>query len=169
MEPGRVIYSETQALRQWHARVVLAFPPAALVFITCRQILWHKPWGSPAVSNGGLVFLTVLLIAVYFRLITVRLVTEVREGEIAVGLRGLWKWRRIPLADVRSAEVVTYDPAADFGGYGIRSGRSATAYIASGNRGVELVLEGGRKILIGSQDPARLAGKIRETKGKESK
>lgn len=156
------IFSERQALRQWHARLVLAFPPAALVFIALRQIVWHKPWGSPPLSNGGLVFLTVLLVAVYFRLITVKLVTEVRAGEIDVGLRGLWKRRRIPLAEVSCAEVVTYDPVADFGGYGIRSGRGATAYIASGNQAVRLELAGGRKILIGSQDPVRLAGSIRE-------
>ncbi|MDE3166995.1 MAG: hypothetical protein KGN36_14410, partial [Acidobacteriota bacterium] len=146
------MFQETQALRQQHVRVILAFPPAALWFITLRQIVWHKPWGSPPVSNGGLVFLSLLLLAVYLRLITVRMVTEVRAGEIFVGLRGLWKTRRIRMTEIRKVEVVTYDPAGDFGGYGIRSGRGGTAYIASGNRGVELGLEGGGKVLIGSQD-----------------
>jgi hypothetical protein len=167
-QPGRTLFSEAQPLRQWHARVVLAFPPAALVFIACRQILWHKPWGSPPLSNGGLVFLTVFLLAVYFRLITVKLVTELRADEIDVGLRGLWKRRRIPLAAVRSVKAVTFDPVAEFGGYGIRSGRGATAYIASGNRAVELLLEGGRKVLIGSQDPELLAARIRDRQVQES-
>jgi len=155
-----VLFHEEQAFRQWHARLVLAMPPAALVFVTLRQLVWHHPWGNPPVSNGGLLFLTVLLVLVYVRLITVRLVTDLRPAEIAVGLRGLWRKRSISLDQVRNARSVEYDPIRDFGGYGIRSGRGAQAYIASGNRAVELELRDGRKVLIGSQDPSRLAGSI---------
>jgi hypothetical protein len=159
-----ILFSEVQALRQWHVRVVLAFPPAAVLFITCRQIIWHKPWGSPPPSNGGLIFLSVLLVAVYFRLITVKLVTELRRGEIAVGLRGLWKRQHIPLDQVQSAGAVTYDPVAEFGGYGIRSSQRGKAYIARGTGAVELLLRSGNKILIGSQVPEELARKIRAQK-----
>ena len=136
--------------------LVLAMPPAALIFVTVRQLVWHHPWGTPAVSNGGLLFLAVLLVVVYVRLITVRLVTDLRPAEIAVGLRGLWRKRRIPLYQVRTARAVEYDPIRDFGGYGVRSGFRGQAYIARGNRGVELELQDGRKVLIGSQDAARL-------------
>lgn len=37
-----ILFSEVQRFRQWYTRLVLAFPPAALIFITCRQILWHN-------------------------------------------------------------------------------------------------------------------------------
>lgn len=159
-----MLFRETQRFRQWHARVILAFPPAALLFITLRQIVWHKPWGSPPTSNGGLVFLSILLVAVYFRLITVKLVTVVTAGELSVGLRGLWKRRRIPVEQIRSAKAVTYDPVGEYGGYGIRSGRRGLAYIARGNGGVELRVTGGKAILIGSQEPARLAAAIEEAR-----
>ena len=161
-----VMFSETQSLRQWHARVVLALPPAAMVFITCRQVIWHKPWTRVPTSDGGLIFLSLLLIFVYLRLATVKLVTELRNRELAVGLRGLWKRRRIPLDEIRSAEVVTYDAVADFGGYGIRSGSRGSAYIARGNRAVELVVSDAKKVLIGSQIPADLARKIQEHRKK---
>jgi len=61
---------------------------------------------------------------------------------------------------VRAARTVEYDSLRDFGGYGIRSGRRGQAYIARGNCGVEVELVDGGKILIGSQDPARLARQI---------
>ena len=157
-----LLYSEVQALRQWHTRILLAFPPAAMLFIALRQMVWHKPWGNPPMSNGGLIFLTVLLLAVYFRLITVKLVTELGPRELTVGLHGLWKQRRIPLEQIHSAAVVTYDALADFGGYGIRSGRRGAGYIARGNQAVELTLANGRKVLIGSQKPVELARKITE-------
>lgn len=163
-----LLFSEVQRFRQWYTRVVLAFPPAALLFITCRQVIWHKPWGKPPTSDGGLIFLSLLLTAVYLRLITVKLVTSVRQQELSVGLRGLWRRRRIPLGDVRSARVVTYDAVADFGGYGIRSGSRGTAYIARGNRAAELVLSGGAKLLIGSQRPAELVQAITDVRTQAS-
>jgi hypothetical protein len=139
----------------------MAFPPAALLFITIRQVVFHHPWGSKPLSNGGLIFLSVLLVAVYFRLVTVRLVTDVGGGEVSVGLRGLWRRRRVPLSAIRSAEPVNYDPAREYGGYGIRSGPRGPAYIASGNSGVQLQLKDGSKLLIGSQRPEELAQNIR--------
>jgi hypothetical protein len=159
---ARPLYSETQSFRHWHVRVALAFPPLALLIVTCRQIIWHKPWTSPPLSNGDLIFLTVLLTVVYIRLNTVRLSTEVLPGRIIVGLRGLWKRRKIPAGEIRSVAVVEYDPVADFGGYGTRSGRGGTAYIARGNRAVELTLQSGGKFFIGSQNPDELARRIRE-------
>jgi hypothetical protein len=131
-----VLFHEEQAFRQRYAKLALATPPAALIFVTCRQLVWHHPWGNPPVSNGGLLFLTILLVLVYVRLITVRLVTDLRPTEIAVALRGLWRKRRISLNQVRAARAVKYDPIRDFGGYGIRSGVRGQAYIASGSGGV---------------------------------
>ena len=120
------MFHEVQALRQWHIRIVLALPPAALFFITIRQVVFHHPWGAHPISNGGLIFLTILLLAVYLRLITVRMVTDVNASELAVGLRGLWRRRRIPLSAIRSAEPVEYNPL-EYGGYGIRSGPGGLA------------------------------------------
>jgi len=156
-----LLFHEEQPFRQWHTGLMLAMPPAALIFVTVRQVVWHHPWGSPPTSDGGLLFLTVLLVLVYVRLITVRLVTDLGTAEIAVGLHGLWPKRKISLSQVRAANVVGYDPVRDFGGYGVRSGRRGQAYIARGDRGVELELQDGRKILIGSQEPDRLQKQLK--------
>jgi hypothetical protein len=158
-------FHEVQTLRQWHAWLFMALPPAALLFITIRQVVFHHPWGNKPLSNGGLIFLTVLLLAVYVRLISVRLVTDIRSGELAVGLRGLWRRRHIPLSAVRSVAPVRFDPAAEYGGYGIRRGPRGVAYIAQGNRGVQLELQDGSKLLIGSQRPDDLAQKIKLSRG----
>ena len=156
------LYSESQTFRNWRMRVALAVPPVAILVVACRQIFWHKAWTSPPLSNGDLIFLTVLLSAVYFRLNTVRLVTEVLPGEVLIRLRGIWKTRRIPAESIRSAAAIQYDPMADFGGYGIRSGRGGLAYIARGDRAVELQLQDGGTLFIGSQHADELSARIRE-------
>jgi len=155
-----VLFHEEQPFRQWHAMLVLAMPPLGLIFITIRQMVWHHPFGTPPLSDGGLIFLTALSLVVYLRLVTVRLVTDLRPDEISVALRGLWRKRRIALGRLRAAREVEYDPVSDYGGYGFRSGRRGRAYIARGNRGVELEFDDGQKVVIGSQDPAGLSKQV---------
>ena len=155
-----VVFHEAQPLGKWHAGLVLAMPPAGVIFITCRQLIWRHPWGNPPASSGGMVFLSILAVLLYVRLITVRLVTDLWPRELAVGLKGLWRKRRIPLEQVRSARAVEYDAIRDFGGYGIRSGARGRAYTAGGNGAVELELQDGCKVFIGSRQPALLARQI---------
>ena len=118
-----VLFHEQQGFRKWPAMLLLAAPPVALLVITLRQVVWRHPWGNPPTSDGGLIFLTILLVLVYVRLTTVRLVTDLRPTEVAVKLSGLLIKRKISLSNVRCARAVEYDPVHDFGGYGIRSGR----------------------------------------------
>ena len=64
-------------------------------------------------------------------------------------------------ATIRRIEVVSYRPIADYGGWGIRSGRDGERVLnARGNRGVRLELADGTRLLIGSQRPEELAETI---------
>lgn len=154
------MYSEKQSFRLGYSRVALAIPPAALAFITLRQMVWHHPWGSPPTSDGGLIFLTLLTFLVYLRLMTVRLVTTLRADTLTVGMKGLWRKMKIPVADIASAKSVQFDALAEYGGYGIREGPRGKAYIANGRTAVELELRDGRKFLIGSKTPEELLRQI---------
>ena len=167
-EARPVLYHEVQALRQWHARLMLAVPPAAMLFIAVRQFVFHRPWGHPPMTNGSIIFLTVLLVAVYIRLITVRLVTDLTPAGLTIGLRGLWRARRVPLSTIHSAKPIEYDPVREYGGYGIRPGPRGMAYIARGNRGVQLELVDEGKLLVGSQRPEDLSSKIMQLKNTRS-
>ena len=108
-------------------------------------------------SNGNVIGWTIFLWAIFFRLITVRLVTEARDGELVISLRGFWRSRRILLNEIRSAEVISYDPIRDYGGYGIRTGHFGKAYIAAGTRGVRIKLANRATFIVGSQRSEELA------------
>jgi hypothetical protein len=178
--PETLLFRESQSFHLGYARIgsglkvahypriALAIPPVALIVITLRQIVWHHPWGNPPATNGGLVFLNVLLLLVFIRLMTVRLVTELRPNRLSVAMKGLFRRIRVPVAGIRSATAVRYDPVADYGGYGIRSGRLGRAYIASGNQAVQLELKDGSKLLVGSARPAELARMIGEAQQRKT-
>ncbi len=74
---------------------------------------------------------------------------------------------RIPLKHVVRAYYREYSPLAEFGGWGIRFGTEGRAFNLRGNRGVQLELKSGRKVLIGSQRAEELAEAIRRACGCE--
>jgi hypothetical protein len=89
-----------------------------------------------------------------------RLETRVEEGVLTVRLLPFGP-RRIALSDISRAEVRTYRPIREYGGWGIRWSRAGMAYNARGDRGVQLELKDGRRVLIGSQEPERLLAAVR--------
>ncbi len=112
-------------------------------------------------SNANVIGWTIFLWLIYFRLITVRLVTEVRNGQLVIAMRGLWRSRHVPLDRIQSVESITHDVARDYGGYGIRSTRDGKVYVAGGTRGVRVTLAGGEKLVVGSERPDELAAALR--------
>ncbi len=160
ISPAEPLFREEQIFRQRRVRILLAIPPAAMLVILVWQVILGHPWGTKPMSNAGVIGWTVFLWLVYLRLVTVRLVTHVVPGEVAVGMRGLWREKHIPLNEIKSAKVVTYDAAREYGGYGIRATRRGKAYIAGGDRGVRLELAKGGAVLIGSARPEELLAAI---------
>lgn len=68
----------------------------------------------------------------------------------------------VSLGDFSDYSVITYNPLMDYGGWGIRWTLKGKAYNARGNRGVLLSLNNGKTLLIGSQQPEKLAEAIGE-------
>lgn len=69
--------------------------------------------------------------------------------------------RRIAFAEIKTADAVQYDPLRDYGGWGLRMGPKGKAYNMRGDRGVQLVLENGSRVLIGSQREQELEAAVR--------
>jgi hypothetical protein len=157
---SKPFFEETQKFPS-RIYIALAVPPCILLGLAIWQVGFGHVWDKPPMSKGRLIGWTVFTSLIYVRLITVRLVTAVRSNNIIVSIRGLWRSRSIPISDIRSIKAVTYDAVADYGGYGMRSGRNGKAYIADGNEGVQLGLTTGGTILVGSRRSRELADAIK--------
>jgi hypothetical protein len=154
-------FIEKQGLPLRRVGVALLVPPCIMLGLLVWQVVLGHPWGVHPMSNARVIGWTIFLWVVYLRLITVRLVTEVRDQTLIVALRGLWRTRRIALADIQSVETVTFDPERDYGGYGIRSNREGKAYLAKGHQGVRLKLASGAVVVVGSERSKELARFLR--------
>ena len=154
------LFYEEQRFTQPRLRILTAIPPVAMTLLSIWQVgLGHK-WGKQPMSNASIIGWSVFLWLIYLRLITIKLITEVYAGELRIAMRGLWRSAKVDLSRVGSARQITFDPVADWGGYGIRHTQKGRAYIAEGTQGVELKMSTGGVIVIGSKRSSDLSRAI---------
>jgi hypothetical protein len=153
LQPASVVYREEQYF-DWRIYSFIALGEMLTGLGLARGRVWSIEFGL-----GLALGLVLLMIVIIFLL---HMTTEVTPTNLRVWFGWLPTYRRIvPIDTVRSVEVVTYRPIADYGFWGIRSGRDGErALIARGDRGVRLELADGSKLLIGSQKPELLAAAI---------
>jgi hypothetical protein len=165
-EPDKNLFSEVQRFS------VLLIAPLVILFlcgigfaghVVFRPILEEsEPWPIWAwvVSISG------ILINVLVTLVLVFTKLQIRLDKTALYLRFFpfhLSYKKIDFDTIATVYARTYQPLGEFGGWGIRWGASGRAYNVSGNRGVQLLLKNGKKILIGSQHADGLASLLQET------
>lgn len=177
MEKGgnrTVNFCEVQRFRNtWIWILVL---PISVFLITLfgygmvKQLILGDPWGSRPMSDAALAI--VGRIAVLFGIglaclfYSMKLIAEVRNDGLYIRFFPLTH-QKILFEDIRGFKVRTYRPIREFGGWGIRYRSGSKAYNVSGNRGVQLELSNGKRLLIGSQRSEELARAIETGRRKD--
>ena len=171
--PG-VLFREEQTFSRMFLGVVaaaLGAPTGVLALAAVQQVLLGRPWGQHPMSDRALVAATALALAfdaaIALLYLFSRLITEVRPDGCYVRFVPFhFRFRRIPLEQVRRYRAQTYRPIAEYGGWGIRWVPGGKAYNPRGNRGVRFDFTSGQHLLIGSERPEELAGAIAEVMGR---
>jgi hypothetical protein len=148
-----VIFREEQYF-DWRIYAFIALAEMLTGLSLLRGRAWSLDFGLGFAIGMALVLVVIILL--------LHMTTEVTPSDLRVWFGWLPTYRRsVPIESIRSIEVVTYRPIAEYGFWGIRSGRDGErALIARGNRGVRLELTDGSKLLIGSQKPELLAAAL---------
>lgn len=127
---------------------------AVLLFLQVRglpaevsRIVWSL-WAVTSVIDG--------LIAASGMLTRVR-----KEGIEVMGTPLTFLRRRIGWEEIERIYARTYSPLLEYGGWGIRFGRSGTAYNIRGHQGIQLELKNGKKLLLGTQQPQEFLEAVR--------
>ncbi len=154
-------FHEVQHFNQWWALAVVEGLALAGWWAFVEQIVMGKPWGNnPAPDAVVLIMWLVFGIGLPVMMRWVRLIVRVTEGTLDVRYVP-FRHRVIPLSTITSATPRTYRPLRDYFGWGIRwVPLRGWVYSVSGDQGVQLVLGGRRKLLIGSRKPTELAAAI---------
>ncbi len=169
MDDRTLRFVEVQHFRQWWFWLPLVGASAAVVGLpgygVVMQLVLGRPWGNNPMSDAALLAAAIATLVVWAALLALVAAMHLRTEVRADGLYVRYfpyhlSFHRLPLADVAQVEPVTYQPLADYGGWGIRFAKTGKAYNVSGNRGVRLTYTTNRHVLIGSQKPDELAAAI---------
>lgn len=153
-----LLYREAQRFRQlWLWVIVLAISLLA-VYGFIKQVIMGEPFGNnPAPDAIIIVILVIFGLGLPILFYVMNLTTEVRKDGLYIRFFPVHlSFRRIAPGNLVKYEVLTYSPIREYGGWGIRYGSKGKAYNVSGNRGVQLQLSDGNRLLIGSQKPEQL-------------
>lgn len=159
--PKNVLFSEVQRFRQAWLWILVVFLVGLSWYSFLQQIVFKKPFGThPAPDSVVWIIWAVFGIGFPIFFLNFGMMTELREDGIQVRFFPFYR-RFIDLKDIQNYEVKEYHPLRDYGGWGVRwSLKKGMAYNVRGNRGVQLELKGGKRVLIGSQEPERLANML---------
>ena len=171
MDGGSAGFREVQGFRQWWLWTLLLVSALGTVGLfgygIYVQLIEGTPWGDRPMSDGGLlatgIGTAVLVVGMAAFILSARLITEVRSDGLYIRFFP-FRWKPIPYETIASYQTRTYRPIRDYGGWGIRWGREGKAYIVSGNEGLQLLLNDGSNVLIGSQRTQELEAAVRTWK-----
>nr|WP_321498781.1 DUF6141 family protein [uncultured Methanolobus sp.] len=150
-----IIYREVQKFRQIWLLVLLLLTAGLTWYGAIEQLVYGHPFGTnPASDEGMIAILAGMGIIFPIFMLSLRLEVVVRNSGLYVKFFPLHlSFRHFPFNEIISAEVISYRPLRDYGGWGIRYGRNSKAYSISGNKGLMLEFRNGKRLMLGSQEP----------------
>jgi hypothetical protein len=153
--PATILFEEVQQFKQKALEGLMLVVNTGLIVAYAVEVF--KTGQASPEANVGLLTGIVIAGLITFLLKRIKLITQITTEGIQVRFaplqRGfqLYRWQ-----DIEHLFIRTYNPMPEYGGWGLRMGPSGSAYNASGNVGLQLVLRGNFKILIGTTKPELL-------------
>ncbi len=148
------VFNETQRFNQWWLKLIHI---ASIIFL-CYS-LYHWYFANKAVGNVDpndsigqlIVIVSILPILMLFYFLKLR--TEIDESGIQYQFLPFhFSAKKIAWTDIQNCYVRTYNPIMEYGGWGYRTSfGKGRAFNVKGNKGIQIELKSGKKILIGTQ------------------
>ena len=153
-------YTETQTLGPWCLWLIVCFISVALVVFSILRLR------KLSIKERPIAFVLLILLATVMVqgalgtvfLMVFRMETKIDDTHIETRLFPMeLTYRQFSWTDVDSFYIRTYSPLQEYGGWGLRSlGSQNEAFNFWGDEGLQLHLKTGKRVLIGTMEPARL-------------
>lgn len=145
------VFKEEQRFRQVWLMVLLGFSLLVPVGLIIREYIKDNTSMTTNEFLGSLIGIiaSVLLIFIF------KLSTRIDEKGIHYQFFPFhFSMKTLLWSEITKAEVRTYDPIGEYGGWGLRysfNKKKGNAVNVSGDIGIQLTLKNGKKLLIGTQ------------------
>jgi hypothetical protein len=158
---GRIFKEEQNYRGTWMMYLILMVEAPSLILVT-TVVLSSEPNEKEAIL--GLIIFFMVLILVFLLFMNLQLTTRIDEKGIHFKYFPFSKWKTIPKSQIKTMEVISFNPLADFGGWGVKGNKTTKVYTIFGNLGLLIDCGEKKKILIGTQKAQELTGFIEDWK-----
>ncbi len=164
-------FRETQRFRQLWLWFFLIVTAAFLIYGLIQQLYLGVALGNNPVSDFALILLSLVFgVGMPLFFYSIRLITEVRSDGVYVKFFPFHrKFHKVDFSDIEHFEIRYYKALKEYGGWGIRYGLNGKAYNVSGNKGVMLHLQTGKRLLIGTRKPEEFYDALKNAAGDAGK
>ncbi|MEY4273385.1 MAG: hypothetical protein RL638_333 [Bacteroidota bacterium] len=148
-------FKETQRFTQWWLWLVLVGSWVVLIY----SLATVQPQTTIAYFIS---FVVGMLLPILFW--QMRLMTRITEEGIYVRFVPFhFKEQFYPWESIESAQVRTYSPLMEYGGWGIKYGFNGQGKVfnVAGDQGLQLIFKSGEKLLIGTQKPTEIQAAVK--------
>lgn len=159
------LFSEQQHFKQIWLWALLIAINALFISGMVSQVFLGRTFGDNPMSNEELILVASMVLLFTLMFVALRLDTAIHyDGIYYRFLPFQWKYRKISWDRIAAAYVRQYEPIREYGGWGIRIGlfNKGQAFNVSGNKGLQIVYDNGKKFLLGTQRPEEIEQVLRQ-------
>lgn len=159
------LFTERQSFRQIWLWIILFGINGLFAYGIYGQVFIGQPFGDNPMSDSELVITFGLSILLTFLFIFLRLDTQIKQDGIYVRFFPFQlKFKKYSWDKISKSYVRQYSPISEYGGWGLRLGLfgHGRAFNISGNKGIQLELTNGKRLLIGTKKPDKAKQTLRE-------
>lgn len=153
---NNIIFSERQRFRQIWIWLILLGVNGLWIYAIITQVVNGQQFCNRPMSDTGLFIALGLTVLLTILFIAFRLDTEIKQDGIYVRFFPFYlTFRKYSWDKIAKSFVKQYNPIMDYGGWGFRLGLfgKGKALNVSGNKGIQIVLTDGTRLLIGTNKP----------------
>lgn len=151
---NNILFSEKQRFNQWWLRVLLLGANGLLAYGVITQVGLGKQFGDKPSGDAGLILVLALIIVITVFMFSLRLETVIKTDGVYVKFFPFHlSFRRYSWDQIHKSYVRKYNPILEYGGWGLRGLGKNRALNVSGNQGLQLEMEGNKRLLIGTRKP----------------
>ncbi len=148
-------FKETQRFTQWWLWLVLLGSWGSMIY---------SFWVTAKFESISILSFSVFALGLPILFWQMRLVTRItNEGVYVRFVPFHFKEQFYPWESIESAQVRTYSPLMEYGGWGIKYGFNGQGKVfnVAGDQGLQLVFKSGEKLLIGTQKPTEIQAAVK--------
>ncbi len=167
----KVLFKETQKFTQWWLWLIMSAAFGVPIVLIALKLIEEGRQSDDYLELLIVLSVTILFAAV-FVVLFLRMKLFVALDQTGIRFRFppmLRKWKTIPVTEIERFEVRQYRPVFEYGGWGIKGSSKNKAYNVKGNIGLQLHLNNGKKVLLGTQRQQSFAYAMEKLLGKERK